>query len=112
MEIIERRIEERERVIQGAKKYSLTLKFRATVILIGSYARGDFNLWSDIDLIIIGDFKGSPLDRLKAIDFPAGYEVIPLTIDEFHKMKNKKNKLVVDAIKDGVKLRDDFHIFD
>ena len=34
---------------------------RVTVILHGSYARGDFNLWSDVDLIVISDaFRNIP----------------------------------------------------
>ena len=111
MEIIEKRIEERKRIIRKAQEYSLTFEFKTTVILIGSYARGDFNLWSDVDVMIIGDFNGSPLDRLKNIDFPLGYEIIPLTEEEFYKMKNRNNKLVKDALAEGVILRDDLHIF-
>ncbi len=48
--------------------------------------------------MIIGDFNGSPLDRLKNIDFPPGFEIIPLTEEEFYKMKNRNNKLVKDAL--------------
>ena len=57
MEVIEKRIEERNKIINEAKAYSKNLSFNCSVLLIGSYARGDFNLWSDIDLLIIGDFR-------------------------------------------------------
>ena len=97
MEIIEKRIEERKGIIRKAHEHSLTFEFKATVILIGSYARGDFNLWSDVDIMIIGDF-------------PPGYEIIPLTEEEFYKMKNRNNKLVKDALAEGVILRGDLHI--
>ena len=30
---------------------------------------GDFNLWSDIDILIIGDFSGNILNRIKNIGF-------------------------------------------
>jgi Nucleotidyltransferase domain. len=35
--------------------------------MIGSYARGDFNRWSDVDLVVISDFKGNPLERLEKL---------------------------------------------
>ena len=112
MDIIERRIGEREGIIKKAREYSNTINFRATVLLIGSYARGDFNLWSDVDVLIIGNFNGNSLQRLKAIDFPPGFEVILLTPQEFIKMKSKNIKLVKDAYNEGVILRDDFQIMD
>ena len=111
MEIVEKRIEERNKIIQEAKAYSKTLPFKCSVLLIGSYARGDFNLWSDIDLLIIGNFNGNPLERLKNIDFPSGYEIIMLTPEEINKMKMKSDKFITDALKDGVILRDDSGIF-
>lgn len=109
VEVVEKRIEERNKIIQEAKAYSKNLSFKCSVLLIGSYARGDFNLWSDIDLLIIGDFKGNPLERLKDIDFPPGYETIMLTPEEINKMKN--DKFITDALKDGVTLRDNLRIF-
>jgi len=69
MEIIEKRIEERKRIIRNAQEYSLTFEFKATVILIGSYARGDFNLWSDVDIMIIGDFTGNLCIDLRILIF-------------------------------------------
>ena len=36
MEIIERRMKERNKVINDAKQYASTLKFRCSAILIGS----------------------------------------------------------------------------
>lgn len=60
---------------------------RVTVILHGSYARGDFNLWSDIDLIVVSErFMGVRfLDRYRLIQdhVEAGVEVVPLTPGEF-----------------------------
>ncbi len=44
MEIIEKRIKERNNIINKAIEYADNLKFKSTVMLIGSYARGDFNL--------------------------------------------------------------------
>ncbi len=110
MEIIDKRIIERNNIIKDAKEYSINLNFKCTVLLIGSYARGDFNLWSDVDLLIIAEFRGNPLHRLKNIDFPPGYETILLTPGEVEIMKNKKNKFILDAFKEGIVLRNDLHI--
>ena len=65
-----------------------------------------------MDLIIVDDFSGSPIQRLKNLDFPPGYEVIPLTLNEIMQMKKKNNKLISDAFKYGVLLRDDFNILE
>jgi len=59
---------------------------KLTAILHGSYARGDFNIWSDIDLIIMFEkFDGiRVLDRYELIKpTPPRVEPIPLTPSEF-----------------------------
>ena len=90
MEIIEKRRRQREEMIERVTEFARQLNNKCTVLLIGSYARGDFNLWSDVDLLIIGDFTGNPLQRLKNIDLPAGFEAILLTPEEFNIRKGKK----------------------
>ncbi|KAA8922165.1 nucleotidyltransferase domain-containing protein [Thermoplasma sp.] len=111
MEIIQKRIEERNKVIEEASKFAKSLDFRCTVVLIGSYARGDFNLWSDVDLLIVGNFKGNPIERLKSIDLPPGYEAIMLTPEEVSKMQKTHSKFIEDAMRDGVIIRDDYGLF-
>ncbi len=56
MEVVEKRMIQRELVISEVKKFAANLKFKCSVLLIGSYACGDFNLWSDVDLLMIEDF--------------------------------------------------------
>jgi len=56
MEIIREREKTRRKVISEAKAWAKTLQFKSTVILVGSYARGDFNLWSDVDILLIANF--------------------------------------------------------
>ncbi|MHA1608291.1 MAG: nucleotidyltransferase domain-containing protein [Candidatus Freyarchaeota archaeon] len=81
MEIIEERRRSREKIIGRVSSWVRELPFKVTAIVVGSYARGDFNLWSDVDVLLISrDFKGSPLDRLMEIDVPPGFQVIPLTL--------------------------------
>jgi len=112
MEIIKQRRRLREKVIEEAERWARSLPFKATAILIGSYARGDFNLWSDVDVILISEFRGSPIQRLAQIDFPPGYEVIPLTLEEYKRLAEKGARLAVEARKHGVILRDDYRIFE
>lgn len=108
MEVLEERRRQRERVIGEAKRWAESLPFKASVILIGSYARGDFNLWSDVDIVLIAELHGNPLERLKMIDYPPGFEVIPLTQSEFMRLLKKGNPIAVEAISEGVILRDDY----
>ena len=92
-----------------ARAWAQELAFPATVILIGSYARGDFNLWSDVDLLLIADLRGGPLERLRGLDFPAGFEVIPLTLSELLKLVERGDVLAVEAL-NGIYLRDDLGV--
>ncbi|RLG85713.1 MAG: nucleotidyltransferase domain-containing protein [Thermoprotei archaeon] len=110
MEILRERRKHREEVIKEAKQWALKLPFKASIILIGSYARGDFNLWSDVDVVVIAEFKGSPLERLKRLNTPPGYEIIPLTPSEFQRLLKKNNPLAIEVVSRGVILRDDYKI--
>jgi predicted nucleotidyltransferase len=59
--------------------------------LIGSYAGGDFNLWSDVDIVLIAEFKGKPVERLKLIDAPPGFQVVSLREEESLKLLGRKS---------------------
>lgn len=108
MEIIEKRRRQREEVIERVTEFARQLNNKCTVLLIGSYARGDFNLWSDLDLLIIEDFCGNPLERLKNIDLPAGYEAILLAPEEFNNRKGKNDGFIKEVLQHGIVVRDDF----
>lgn len=110
--IIEKRARERQRVIEEARQWARSLEGPVTVILVGSYARGDFNAWSDVDLLVVSPvFRGvRVIDRLLGIDTPPGYEVIAVTPEELERMIAKKNPLVVDASRHGIVLRDDLGV--
>ncbi|GAH89905.1 unnamed protein product [marine sediment metagenome] len=61
------------------------------VYLYGSFARGDFNEGSDIDLIIVGEFQGKMPQRIKKIFDLTSLPVEPLvyTEAEFEQMKQR-----------------------
>lgn len=89
-----------------------SLPFKLTAVLIGSYARGDFNLWSDIDILLISrEFRGNPVRRLEQMDIPAGFQVIPLTEEEFKILLERNEPLILEAIEKGVVLKDDLKLF-
>ena len=113
MEIIKKRVKLREKVIAEAREWAGRLPLKVTAILVGSYARGDFSLWSDIDIILISDsFEGNPIQRLKELNVLPAYQIIPLTPEEFKRLLEKKDPLAVEALKIGVILREDVKIDD
>lgn len=110
MEFLEERIRKREEVIGEALEWAEGLPYEATVILIGSYARGDFNLWSDVDILLAAVFRGNPVERLRLVDMPPGFQVIPLTEGELLRLLRKGSPMAVEAMKIGVVLRDDLKL--
>jgi predicted nucleotidyltransferase len=107
--IIKKRIEERNKIINEAKKFVFSLKGKYTAFLIGSYARGDFNIGSDVDILLIGEFMDeNPLKRLLNLDFPAGYEVIALTEQEFWIALKNNYPIIWDVLGKCIVLRDDY----
>jgi len=87
--LLRERAEERGRVIEEARRVAEELRRRlgrATVLLYGSYARGDFNVWSDVDLLVVSEaFEGvSPLERLDAVIrvLPPRFEAVCLSLRE------------------------------
>ncbi len=111
MEVIKARKSVMNRVVSEAKRWATSLPIKCTAYLIGSYARGDFNLWSDVDILLVSDdLVGSPVERLKKIEAPHNYEVIPLTSSEFKKMLRREDSLAKEALKRGILLRDDLNL--
>lgn len=110
MGFVEERVRKREKVIGEAFEWADGVPYKATAVLIGSYARGDFNLWSDVDVLLVAEFSGSPVERLRPLDMPPGFQVIPLTEEEFIRLFRRGDPLTVEALRVGVTLRDDFEI--
>ena len=81
---LEERMREREAVIEAVRAFGLRAERvlgPVTVLLFGSYARGDFNLWSDVDvLVVVGDEVRLPDKPHRRTDpiidlIPPGFEV-------------------------------------
>ena len=87
-------IEDGEQIYEQLKELANRLKSEHKVkkiYLYGSFARGDFNEASDIDLIIVGEFDGKMPQRIKKIFDLTSLPVEPLvyTETEFEEMKQR-----------------------
>jgi len=77
-----------------------------TVYLYGSLLNGQINEGSDIDLLIIGNFKEPFFERIftvmKLTNLPI--EPIVYTPDEFNTMKDQNNPFILEILKTGKEL--------
>jgi len=75
------------------------------IILFGSFATGDINEGSDIDILVIADFQLSFLDRIKLLlelnRFDLPIEPIGYTAEEFDRMRQAGNPFVSRAVEEG-----------
>jgi predicted nucleotidyltransferase len=77
-----------------------------TAILFGSYATGNYQKWSDIDIALVSDiFVGNRMDdkdkiRRITLSVSSALEVIPFAPVDF----NLQNPFVKEILKTGVKL--------
>lgn len=114
-EVLEERARRRGEVVEMVRAYAEKLGERlgrVSVVLFGSYARGDFNLWSDIDVIIVSEsFKGMKIvERCTTLgDPPERLSSICWTPEEAAKLLKKSTW--IEALKDSVVIRDDYGLF-
>jgi len=76
------------------------------VILFGSYARGEITEDSDVDLLVVAETTLPPRERYGAIrrladDFPASFDIIVRTPEEYHRWRSVVNNIVYFADKYG-----------
>jgi predicted nucleotidyltransferase len=79
---------------------------RAAVVA-GSVARGDFNLWSDIDLVVISDSlpaSGPEREETLALDAAPGLELHGYTTAEYVRALERGDRLALEASERGVLL--------
>ena len=114
--IVEQRRLMREEAIRTARGVAERVKAcfeKVSVVLIGSYARGDFN---DVDVLIV--VEKAPSNLLERMDCllercppPAGVEPIILSLSEFMRQKHLATPLYTEACGQGVVLVDDLGLF-
>ena len=74
------------------------------IIVFGSYIRGDLNEGSDVDLMIVGDFKEKFHKRIADVMGLTDLPVEPLcyTEEEFKEMIVNNNNFISEILKEGV----------
>lgn len=95
-EVLKERARRRGEVVEMVRAYAEKLGEKlggVSVVLFGSYARGDFNLWSDIDVIIVSEsFRGVKIvERCTSLgDPPERLSPICWTPEEAAKLLKKR----------------------
>lgn len=120
MGVVEERARKWRELLEVARLFSSCVLRRyqkASIVVFGSVARGDFNEWSDIDVLVVVDeeLPSKPPERLDAIyeclkSYPL-VEPVVITLSEFHRMLSKKNPLIIEAVEKGIPLEDKLNIF-
>jgi len=93
-----RKIEEYVReVVKELNPYS--------IVLFGSFATGDINEGSDVDIMVVADFGEGFLDRIKRLMdlnmFKIPVEPIGYTLEEFREMMRRKNPFIMEVMEKG-----------
>jgi predicted nucleotidyltransferase len=119
--VIEERRREAERALKSVRRFASCVKRRlgrVAVVVFGSYARGDFNAWSDIDVFIVvdKDLPRNPLERLNLLEECIREEPLiePMIMTVKEAMQNlaKHNPLIIDVVRNGIVIIDDLNIIE
>lgn len=107
-QVVARRRAERAELLDRAALVAQSLETRLgvrAVVVFGSVARGDFNMYSDIDVLVVADdLPGDYRQRLDAIGWPPPARVEPVawTPQEYRSQRARRNPIAVEAERDGV----------
>jgi len=75
------------------------------VVLFGSFATGDINEGSDIDIMVVAAFQVSFLDRIKLLldlnHFGLPIEPIGYTGEEFQRMRQRETPFITEVMRKG-----------
>lgn len=100
-------IEQREKIYDDINEFAAKLKnkFNCIVYMFGSFAKGEIHEGSDIDLIVVGDFKERFIERIGKIIEMTDLPIEPLvyTKEEFEEMK-KSNPFIIEVLRTAKKL--------
>jgi len=102
-------IDHSKEIIEQLKKFVNEIKRKlpiTEVYLYGSFANGKIHEGSDIDLIIIGDFKERFFERIGKIFELTDLLIEPIvyTPQEFKELQESENPFIVEVLKKAIKL--------
>jgi hypothetical protein len=110
-EALSERRQERELLVALARAYIEALSRRLPVsaaAVVGSVARGDFNVWSDVDVVVVAPGLPERIpDRtaLLSSDAPGGVQPVGFLPEEFERAWRKGNPLAREATSAGIVLQ-------
>ena len=100
--IARRRAEQSERVdvaTEWAREIAKRLDVSA-VIVFGSTARGDFNKWSDIDVLVVAESLPEGARRrleLLMVDAPPGLQPVGWTRSELEDRRSRRDPIAIEC---------------
>lgn len=106
--VIQRRLAERQAMIDKAAGWAGALARRMAVVAVvvfGSVARGDFNKWSDVDVLVIApDLPSTARERLEVLmaDSPPGVQPVGWTPAELAERRRRHDPIAVESDTAGV----------
>jgi hypothetical protein len=101
---------ERERLLALARAYAELLAQRlplVAVAVVGSVARGDFNVWSDVDVLVVAEhLPNRAPERMGLLleDASPGIQPVGFTPAELASALRARNPLALEALDAGVTL--------
>lgn len=101
---------ERTRLLGLAREYVERAGRRMPLVaaaVVGSVARGDFNVWSDVDVVLVAEgLAEHAVERQGSLleGAPPGVQPVGFTPPEFRAALAKGNPLAVEAVERGVPL--------
>lgn len=106
--VVLRRQRQQAAQIERARRWAADLAERlplVAAVVVGSVARGDFNKWSDLDvLLIVEDLPDDPGERLALLHqgAPPGLQPVGWTPAELAARRARRDPLAVEADRVGV----------
>ncbi len=102
-------IEHSKELIEELRKFVKKLKKELPVkevYLYGSFARGEIHEGSDIDLLIVGEFRERFFDRIGTILDLTELPIEPLvyTAEEFEELKTSVNPFITEVLRTAKRL--------
>jgi len=95
------------KIPEKLRKFAALLRERyrlEAIYVFGSYARGALHEGSDIDIVIVGDFKERFFDRIGSVMDLTDLPIDPLvyTPAEFARMLEEGNPLMREVVRHGI----------
>lgn len=105
--VIERRRRERAELLDRARAFAGQLDPALgilAVVVFGSVARGDFNVWSDVDVLVVAErLPDHAVERVRALGRrPAGVQPVAWTPAEWAARLKKGDPIALEAEAVGV----------